>query len=603
MATRKIETELKLTGEAEFNDQMRKLNNNMKNLKAEMGAVSTSFNENASTTDKLKAKQNLLSQEIDQQLEIYRALENHYENCKKELGENAAMTDKYKQALSKSKAELNKMQAESKKLTSQLKEAQKAEEEAAKNLRQYTSITSKVSFGVNDLRKKIKDFAAGTRDAASHVPVLAEALDILGLSAKGANLALKGVSKISGPAIKGAATGITALGVASAAASVGITALATVGFKKMAEYAIEAAKSGNPAFEGLSKNLTALENASKTAEAALGNVLRPALVNLSYESTRLLRDFTAEVEAAGTDTEAIGRITAQYIKKAAEMLREEGPQFVKAGGDLISGLTKGIIDDADDIGVAAGELIEELADTLDENAEDLGKAAAVLVGTLGTLVAKNAPELFAAGVTMIESLVDGLDGEHLGQAAADLVVLLLTTFLELAPDLLVAGAEFIWAVISGIVESWPELKDAGKQAMEQAWEGMKEIFVDVFNWFQEAVAQLRGTAYIDVTVNERGFSGQAGKFATGLDYVPYDNYPAVLHRGEMVVPASLASQMRNAGINKNTQRLDSSGGGASEVQVTNNVSVAFEGSLAQLARVLYPHIKVEEARRGPLLIK
>lgn len=46
----------------------------------------------------------------------------------------------------------------------------------------------------------------------------------------------------------------------------------------------------------------------------------------------------------------------------------------------------------------------------------------------------------------------------------------------------------------------------------------------------------------------------ATKYAVGLDYVPYDNYPAILHKGEMVLTAAQASAFRFGGAG-------SSGGG------------------------------------------
>ena len=36
-----------------------------------------------------------------------------------------------------------------------------------------------------------------------------------------------------------------------------------------------------------------------------------------------------------------------------------------------------------------------------------------------------------------------------------------------------------------------------------------------------------------------------GKYATGLDYVPYDNFPALLHKGEMILTADDAMDYRN----------------------------------------------------------
>ena len=42
-------------------------------------------------------------------------------------------------------------------------------------------------------------------------------------------------------------------------------------------------------------------------------------------------------------------------------------------------------------------------------------------------------------------------------------------------------------------------------------------------------------------------SGDGGGFAVGLDRVPYDNYPALLHKGEMVLNAAEASAYRFGG--------------------------------------------------------
>lgn len=48
-------------------------------------------------------------------------------------------------------------------------------------------------------------------------------------------------------------------------------------------------------------------------------------------------------------------------------------------------------------------------------------------------------------------------------------------------------------------------------------------------------------------VVSRGLSAINGSHATGLDYVPFDGYVAELHKGEMVLPASVSEQIRNLG--------------------------------------------------------
>ena len=49
-------------------------------------------------------------------------------------------------------------------------------------------------------------------------------------------------------------------------------------------------------------------------------------------------------------------------------------------------------------------------------------------------------------------------------------------------------------------------------------------------------------------VGMTGRSAAVGQYATGLDYVPYDNFPAYLHEGEMVVPAGQADFLRAGGF-------------------------------------------------------
>ena len=466
-------------------------------------------------------------------------------------------------------------------------------------------VTRKVGNAVDNMKSSFKSFRSDLRETASQIPVVSEALDILAGKGELAKKSLQGIGTVGAAAAKGTAYSLAYLGAAGGAASLAITALATVGFKTMTQYAIEAANSGNPAFASLAENLQELEKASTASKAALGGVLLPALESLSSRGAKLLKDFTDEVEAAGTDTEAIGGIMAKFIKEAANVLRDEAPELIKMGGGLVTGLATGILENSDEINDSLGETIEELANYLEENADLIGSAAAVLVSNLGTLIASNAPQLFTAGVALIESLIQGLDGEQLGNTAAELVVLLLTTLINLAPDLVEAGVEFAFALIRGIMGAdWNQI---GQDVINLVWEGMMSVWDGVVDWFNDRVSSLHGTAYIDVYTRQYGGgideTGTVLGHATGLDYVPYDNYLNRAHEGEMIVPAPLASQLRARGINRNTQNLDNlDSGKAQQVTVINKHVIEFTGSLAQLARVLAPHIRVEQERVGPSLI-
>ena len=600
MATRTISTDIKLMGEKEFNDQMKAINSNLRVLSAQMNVATTAFNENADASTLLENRQSVLNAQIDQQKEKVRALSEMYNKCATDLGENSAQTDKYHREMLSAQATLNKMEAAQRKLNKEIEEA-KVAEEAAKAIDKVEDAAEEAAPKVNKLAEKLKNLTDSTLDVVGAAPKAASRILQLAKSSE----ALQKAAGVTVSAAKVTGAALTGLALAGGGASVAITALAVTGFKTLADYAIEAAESGNPAFEGLAKNLELFNLASTRSKAALGGVLLPALEQLSGRGASLLNRFSAEITAAGANTEAIGGIMAKYVKLAAEEMRNSAPEFIKMGGGLVTGLAEGIVKNSDEISESLGETIEELATFLEDNADLIGQAAAVLVSNLGSMVATNAPQLFSAGISMIESLIKGINGKDLGKTAADLVLLLLTTLIRIAPDLFEAGVEFAFEVAKGILGAdWNQI---GSDIINAIWEGMKSLWTSVAEWFNEKVSSLTGTAYIDIVyskqyggMDESGGYKVDGKHATGLDYVPFDNYIAALHQGEMVVPASLATQLRAAGISSDTNSIG--GGGTQAVAVTNNVKVSFEGSLSQLAQVLLPHIKVEQERVGPQLI-
>lgn len=599
MATRKIETEISLKGEKEFNDQMKALNGNMKNLNAQMKSVSSSFDENASASGKLKAEQIILNEKIDQQKEIVRALAEQYNKSKDALGENAAKTDKYKQSMLNAQAALNKMRKESSKLADDLKKAQKAEEEEAKALSQYKSLTSRAKEGLENLRDGLKKYIASAKDGAHHTPVLAEALDVLSVSAKGAGKALDiawKAGKLTGAGVKTLASGAVKLTAAGIAASGALATLAVTGFKKLADYAVEAAEAGDPAFAGLKTNLEALSSASTGAKAALGATLLPMLESLSADGAKWLNDFSEAMAATNGDTEQMGKVMSDAIRSGVGIIRANLPQFVTLGRELLGGLGSGILENLPELTEDAEAIISEILDGIEDNADELGDAAATIIVTFGGMIVEHAPDLLTAGLQMLTSLLMGLveaGPEEMGQKAVDLVTELLNALISNAPLLLLAGLELVLGIIQGVLENLPQLyaqaevligelkqgfldaadkiKSIGSGITSKILDGIKEGWGNVKSWFNNAISALKDSAA----------SGVVPGHATGLDYVPYDDYLARLHEGEMVVPRRLASQLRSMGITRNSD-LSNTGGGSRVVNTTVNTATLSQGQIDYL---------------------
>ena len=150
MAVRRIDTEIALTGEKQFNDQMKAVNSNLKTLKSDMALVTSEFTGQANSADALRAKHKVLTEEYAQQAEKVKALEKMLDRAKDAYGENSSQVDKYRQQLNNAKVQLNKFGGELEDTSKYLKEAEDSADGCAKSIDEYG--------------KQVKDAAKATDD-------------------------------------------------------------------------------------------------------------------------------------------------------------------------------------------------------------------------------------------------------------------------------------------------------------------------------------------------------------------------------------------------------------------------------------------------------
>ena len=83
----------------------------------------------------------------------------------------------------------------------------------------------------------------------------------------------------------------------------------------------------------------------------------------------------------------------------------------------------------------------------------------------------------------------------------------------------------------------------GKTIFTALWDGLVSVWNSIANWVSEKVGWL-----MDKLAFWRKGSGEMGgeSHAGGLPLVPYDNYPAMLHRGEAVMTAADTQGLLNA---------------------------------------------------------
>ena len=113
--------------------------------------------------------------------------------------------------------------------------------------------------------------------------------------------------------------------------------------------------------------------------------------------------------------------------------------------------------------------------------------------------------------------------------------------------ILSVGGELISSLAQGILNALGLLVDAGANVVESIKQGIESAWDGIVSWFDGLWDNLFGNRTANVNVNAASSSGVDGSHANGLDYVPYNNYVANLHRGEMVLTAREAENYRNVG--------------------------------------------------------
>lgn len=116
--------------------------------------------------------------------------------------------------------------------------------------------------------------------------------------------------------------------------------------------------------------------------------------------------------------------------------------------------------------------------------------------------------------------------------AGSIIGTLLTYFVNHLPEIVNGALKMGGAIVDGIM-----------QGISAAWDGLVSWFNGIFN-------SLFGNRSVNVNVN--GASSSNRRHAGGLDYVPYNDYVANLHRGEMVLTAREADEYRKNGVQGGT---------------------------------------------------
>lgn len=181
MAARTISATIALNGEQAFNNAMKSINSNLRVLKSELSATSSSFSGQANSLTALTAKNKQLSEIYDQQKEKVRALEQAVKESAEKYGENSQQTDRLKISYNQARVELDRLGQELQENAQYMEEAKNSTDQCATSIDEYGN-------RVKDASDNSEDF--GTTGQSSFLEV-GEALITAGIAEKVADIAKK----------------------------------------------------------------------------------------------------------------------------------------------------------------------------------------------------------------------------------------------------------------------------------------------------------------------------------------------------------------------------------------------------------------------------
>lgn len=332
---------------------------------------------------------------------------------------------------------------------------------------------------------------------------------------------------------------------------------------KQTEVVGQAAREGHE-WENVIGNLnTAFTNLSAT----VGSPFREALIPVIEKLTGFLSDETVTMRF-GMIAAGIGNLAGQAFDGAIDLL------------DALLKWSNG--EDPGD----GFQIIEDIFSIIGNTAEAAYNGAKSVVDAVLGLMGSDAGPLEQAGA-FFSDLKTLTESEGF-QTAASVLAGIFTAFLALNAPLLLVGV-----ALSVIVTHWQDIKEWANKAYEafkkfidthvpdgfmsgvtSVLNGISDIVSTIYSTWSAFLSSLssgaaqQGIASVQSAMNKGGISGAvssavsnswwgkaiqkltnpAGRsFATGIDYVPQDDYDARLHEGEAVLTKAEAADWRRGG--------------------------------------------------------
>lgn len=288
-----------------------------------------------------------------------------------------------------------------------------------------------------------------------------------------------------------------------------------------------------------------IQGSTSAAKAAWSNLVT-GVADDNADFILLVNDFVDSVGTAAQNilprieialdgaAKLIEHLVPPIMAKLPALIETVLPKLARSAVNIVQKLVSEIRANAGKLIDSAVQIITVLGNGIYQMLPTVAQSALQIILTMVSKLNENLPQMLDTAGRMLIAFVQGISNHlpDIVKAAGSIIGTLLTYFVNHLPEIVNGALKMGSAIVDGIM-----------QGISAAWDGL-------VSWFNGIFDSLFGNRSVNVNVN--GASGSNRRHAGGLDYVPYNDYVANLHRGEMVLTAREADEYRKNGIQGGT---------------------------------------------------
>lgn len=288
-----------------------------------------------------------------------------------------------------------------------------------------------------------------------------------------------------------------------------------------------------------------IQGSTSAAKAAWSNLVT-GVADDNADFILLVNDFVDSVGTAAQNilprieialdgaAKLIEHLVPPIMAKLPALIETVLPKLARSAVNIVQKLVSEIKANAGKLIDSAVQIITVLGNGIYQMLPTVAQSALQIILTMVSKLNENLPQMLDTAGRMLIAFVQGISNHlpDIVKAAGSIIGTLLTYFVNHLPEIVNGALKMGSAIVDGIM-----------QGISAAWDGL-------VSWFNGIFDSLFGNRSVNVNVN--GASSSNRRHAGGLDYVPYNDYVANLHRGEMVLTAREADEYRKNGVQGGT---------------------------------------------------